>query len=905
MRLTLRTLLAYLDNTLEPEDAVVLKAKLEASPRAVALVSRIRGSMNREQLSAPSPDAMGPLENANVMSEYLDSMLSVEQLAEIEQWCQESDVSLAEAAACHHILAIALGQPARVPDRLRERVYGLPNSDALRTMEAASSRTPDMSPQVRATDDPISYASLNLPAASNDDAMDLAAMETLAATDAKGIAPAQQASTSIGPVGPNDSGVADAATRLRDATGDDATSRDSVALAGATRRAMLESDGYRGGIRPSRITPWLVSLALVAVFLFALARVFQPMMRESSIDQVASQTTNPIDAPKLVSEKESGQADPAIAEELPDEDNTDDSSDSVTPDTDTEASELNSNPLVPDSPALAEIDLARAPVDDTSLTMTGASSTSDESKNATAEPIDVASDQNESTRPTEVVVSENPVNGLAATPPKPIDMPPVDLLAMDSNTRDDLAVVPAVEMASEDLSMKEGFDPLAEPIKADDAPSPSSMEVPGAPDASPDVVSGIVATLINPDSLVLTQSDASWQPLTAQQREISAGATILAPALYRPILVSRPNEEFDADIATASANADSPSAPADAAVPTRVGDLEWMLAGPTRIQLTRDDEGMIRTRVIDGRFTLASTRENVRTRLQLGQREIELTMPEAQTVLAIELTHIRLPGFDPLVQRNRQTVYRILAIQGGAELSPIGSQSSFEPVNIVADQQWRANDTQPPVVNAVDELPTWVDVPPRVDLLVQSAREGLLTFVRDGQAQPDSLERSLREAMAFRRVEVAALAAETLLMIGRGDVYFGNDGIFSRVRQRTYWTEHFETLRLEIARSADAAVSVRDAAMRAELADGAVLFQLLVGFSPQQLAAGGDENLVDWLDSPSMPVRVLAIENLRQITGETLGYRPDLENALRRAPDIRKWVSKLKRGDIRYANETR
>ncbi|MEP5988362.1 MAG: hypothetical protein ABJ301_03800, partial [Rhodopirellula bahusiensis] len=146
MRLTLRTLLAYLDDMLDDNDEKLLKQKIEESSYATSLVARIQSAMDHPSLSAMSPDAVGPLENANVISEYLDSTLSAEQIAEVERVCLESDTTLAEAAACHQILTMVLGQPARVSDGLKERIYALPSSEALRNMEQQIERAPDASP---------------------------------------------------------------------------------------------------------------------------------------------------------------------------------------------------------------------------------------------------------------------------------------------------------------------------------------------------------------------------------------------------------------------------------------------------------------------------------------------------------------------------------------------------------------------------------------------------------------------------------------------------------------------------------------------------------------------------------------------------------------------------------------
>ena len=127
MRLTLRTLLAYLDNALDPQETVQIRDKLTESGFATQLVQRIRDMLADGSVPAPSPEAVGPVEEANVISEYLDSTLPSEQVAEIERACLESNPHLAEAAACHQILTMVLKKPADVPAELRERIYELPD----------------------------------------------------------------------------------------------------------------------------------------------------------------------------------------------------------------------------------------------------------------------------------------------------------------------------------------------------------------------------------------------------------------------------------------------------------------------------------------------------------------------------------------------------------------------------------------------------------------------------------------------------------------------------------------------------------------------------------------------------------------------------------------------------------
>ena len=126
MRLTLRTLLAYLDDTLEPAEAKLIGQKVAESDAAQELVARIREVTRRRRITTPS----GPGESIdpNAIAEYLDNELTTEALAEVEQVALAFDVYLAELAACHQILTVVLGEPAKVPPTAYTRMYKLVKS---------------------------------------------------------------------------------------------------------------------------------------------------------------------------------------------------------------------------------------------------------------------------------------------------------------------------------------------------------------------------------------------------------------------------------------------------------------------------------------------------------------------------------------------------------------------------------------------------------------------------------------------------------------------------------------------------------------------------------------------------------------------------------------------------------
>jgi len=124
MRLTLRTLLAYLDDTLEPAEAKEIGAKVAESESAQELIERIKQVARRRRITTPPNTGPGKID-PNTIAEYLDNVVGSEQAAEVEQICLASDVHLAEVASCHQILTIVFGEPVDIPEGVAERMVAL------------------------------------------------------------------------------------------------------------------------------------------------------------------------------------------------------------------------------------------------------------------------------------------------------------------------------------------------------------------------------------------------------------------------------------------------------------------------------------------------------------------------------------------------------------------------------------------------------------------------------------------------------------------------------------------------------------------------------------------------------------------------------------------------------------
>jgi hypothetical protein len=125
MRLTLRTLLAYLDDVMGPAETREIGQKLQNSPVALSTVNRIKEVIRRRRLSAP--ELSGPAQGIapTVVAQYLDNTLSPENVAEVEQVCLVSDEHLAEMAACHQILSTLPKDSLDVAGQGRDRFYAL------------------------------------------------------------------------------------------------------------------------------------------------------------------------------------------------------------------------------------------------------------------------------------------------------------------------------------------------------------------------------------------------------------------------------------------------------------------------------------------------------------------------------------------------------------------------------------------------------------------------------------------------------------------------------------------------------------------------------------------------------------------------------------------------------------
>jgi hypothetical protein len=157
---------------------------------------------------------------------------------------------------------------------------------------------------------------------------------------------------------------------------------------------------------------------------------------------------------------------------------------------------------------------------------------------------------------------------------------------------------------------------------------------------------------------------------------------------------------------------------------------------------------------------------------------------------------------------------------------------------------------------------------------------------------------SLMELTEARQKENRWLATRCLGYLGQFDPM---TAALNDVDFRREWPDYVDQLKEAISRGPETAAGIRQSLEKQYGNESAgALYRMLWGYTDKDLADGEDDRLVKFLDHEAPVFRVLAFENLREITQKPLYYHPEAPTAAKRQQSVQLWRRQQQLGRIRF-----
>ena len=772
MRLTLRTLLAYLDDVLDPSEAQEIGKKISEVETASNLVLRIRDAVSHPTLGAPKIG--GRAVDANTVAEYLDNTLPADRVVDFERIClmDENDVYLAEVAACHQILAEVLGDPAEVDPKSRTRMYGL-----------------------------------------------LAEYDAKVA-EAKALAAKTEAAES------GDAAGKAAAAPVAAAAAEPAPTKKKLEVPEYLR----ENDRGSGIWRAAAIL--LLGLLLAVVAVMAIGPQWLKDFFEEHI-QVADNTPPASTASgDSATEIPASPASPQTATpSTPDAASTPGTPTAPAP-TDRPAAPSDSAPAAPmpsgDAPTTPPSAATPAPT----IPPTGDAASAPATPPAGASPAAPATpDQPASPAPPALPPTLPAAPADSASPPQ---------MAAGTGTPT-TSPAPAASSTSpplppEPMPPASATTPPAEPPKVASLPAGSapagSVPAGDAPMATPPAVepSGERLGMLNSQQTLLFRQppgSGEWQ-LVPVRGSAYVNDLLLSPPSYRNVLLLR--------------------------------DVALHLRGDTLVRVSKEDE-LLKVLVYYGRIEILANDADTQVIIKAGdQPQALVTFVKPASGLALECTPMREIGQNP---EDTPPRYRVeLFAPAGQFTWDAGEDKVYE---LTAKSRYvLGTEFKQPLP---DDLPDWITSDEERRLIVRQAAEDLSNEL---QRMPNISVLQRLEELAYdegAKVELRSLARRSLVALDRYQPAVAALRKYDRVeRSAQFWPDYIDSLRKAVQRNRQSAKGVRETLVKLEgETEGLELYRMLWGYTPEQLAAGEGDRLLNYLTHRETIFRVLAEWNLNMI----------------------------------------
>ena len=362
---------------------------------------------------------------------------------------------------------------------------------------------------------------------------------------------------------------------------------------------------------------------------------------------------------------------------------------------------------------------------------------------------------------------------------------------------------------------------------------------------------GVAGVVGAGDQLLLRKSEPFWEVLSVDQ-EIRQGDVLFVPTGFRPSI----------------------------SLPT----ANIQLIGPARVTVgpPQSEQGPAHLFVYSGRVIVTPALEaGDSIRMTIADHTGDLVFTDRNSVVAATVDRQTEYRNDTFFAKS--VVVRMTSTRGRAiwkdKLNPV----AIDPNNVI-----EYVGTEPANKKEVTEPPAWL--PQELSTIDQDAAVNIRRAIGNDVDPVLQLESFLTDA----RIENRYLAARALCSWQN---YRGLFLLFNDRTNKTYWTRLLDDLRDEV-NSFEPSATAMQKYLESD-PDGETILQMVVGFDDKQLAAGGDGTLVAALSDNRLLMRVLAIENLRRITGSTYLYRPESQEKTR-AKYVRQWRRQLDRGEIRH-----
>ncbi len=330
--------------------------------------------------------------------------------------------------------------------------------------------------------------------------------------------------------------------------------------------------------------------------------------------------------------------------------------------------------------------------------------------------------------------------------------------------------------------------------------------------------------------------------------------------------------------------------------------LQVRITGPARFTVSQRDlaSGADGLNVQYGFFEVVSQVDDVDLLLTRQNLRYRLTLPVVQAQVSVRFSQYLAPGSDPR-QIQPASIDFWVTHTGRATVSEADSVWMLpESTALVSSRSEQPELVREPVTGVVAlPVPQPRDYTVRIRETLEKNFQEMPAVLEANQPVADFLVKLKGDLRQERRL--AALAWLASLGNYTYLVDFLNDE-----KNRNNWRSLIESVQASMVNDPAYAEALYESLSYLGEEEQNILFQLLLGYSAEQLETGADRQLVEYLDHRSLYVRVLAIECIRNITGGlAYGYVPQGDLKARRRTISNQWEKVLKKQELRYLEAPR